>query len=93
MNDYTVRDKEHYGEMDIAKKAYPKFQEKLEICQNLFYCLSLIFIFHIAPPTPASSQTVSSRFPDILHSLPVIPHGFPILPLLRHPVPRFCPHA
>ena len=37
MNDYTVRDKEHYGEMDIAKKAYPKFQEKLEICQNLFY--------------------------------------------------------
>ena len=23
--------------MDVAKKAYPKFQEKLEICQNLFY--------------------------------------------------------
>ena len=37
MNDYTVRDKNNYGEMDIAKKAYPKFQEKLEICQNLFY--------------------------------------------------------
>ena len=37
MNDYTVRDRENYGEMDIAKRAYPKFQEKLEICQNLFY--------------------------------------------------------
>lgn len=37
MNDYTVRDKNNYGEMNIAKKAYPKFQEKLEICQNLFY--------------------------------------------------------
>ena len=37
MNDYTVRDKNNYGEMDVAKKAYPKFQEKLEICQNLFY--------------------------------------------------------
>lgn len=37
MNDYTVRDRENYGEMDIAKRAYPKFLEKLEICQNLFY--------------------------------------------------------
>ena len=37
MNDYTVRDKNNYGEMDVTKKAYPKFQEKLEICQNLFY--------------------------------------------------------
>ncbi len=37
MNDYTVRDRQNYGEMDIAKRAYPKFQEKLEICHNLFY--------------------------------------------------------
>ena len=37
MNDYTVRDRENYGEMDVAKRAYPKFQEKLEVCQNLFF--------------------------------------------------------
>lgn len=37
MNDYTVRDRENYGEMDVAKRAYPKFLEKLEVCQNLFY--------------------------------------------------------
>ncbi|MDY3131749.1 MAG: type I restriction endonuclease subunit R, partial [Treponema sp.] len=37
MNDYTVRDRENYGEMDVAKRAYPKFQEKLEVCRNLFF--------------------------------------------------------
>ena len=37
MNDYTVRDQNNYGEMDIAKRAYPKFQEKLEICRDIFY--------------------------------------------------------
>ena len=37
MNDYTVRDKKNYGNTDIAKVAYPKFQEKLEICRELLY--------------------------------------------------------
>lgn len=37
MSDYTVRDRQNYDEMDIAKRAYPKFQEKIEICRNLFY--------------------------------------------------------
>lgn len=37
MNDYTVRDKKNYGNMDIAKVAYPKFLEKLEVCRNLFH--------------------------------------------------------
>ena len=37
MNDYTVRDRKNYGEMDIAKQAFPKFQEKLEVCRNLFF--------------------------------------------------------
>lgn len=36
MNDYTVRDKRNYGDMDIAKVAYPKFQEKLQICEDIF---------------------------------------------------------
>lgn len=37
MNDYTSRDKKNYGDTDIAKVAYPKFLEKLSICQDLFY--------------------------------------------------------
>ena len=37
MNDYTSRDKKNYGDTNIAKVAYPKFLEKLSICQDLFY--------------------------------------------------------
>ena len=37
MNDYTARDRKNYGDTDVAKVAYPKFQEKLSVCQELFY--------------------------------------------------------
>ena len=37
MNDYTKRDKSNYGDTDIAKTAYPKFIEKLEVCRDLMY--------------------------------------------------------
>ncbi len=37
MNEYTVRDRVNYGDMNIAKTAYPKFQEKLQVCQDLFH--------------------------------------------------------
>ncbi len=37
MNDYTVRDKKNYGNTDIAKVAYPKFQEKLQVCRELLH--------------------------------------------------------
>ena len=37
MSDYTGRDRANYGDMDIGTRAYPKFQEKLEVCQNLFH--------------------------------------------------------
>ena len=37
MNDYTARDKKNYGDIDIAKVAYPKFLEKLSICRDLFH--------------------------------------------------------
>jgi len=37
MNDYTKRDKNNYGDTDIAKTALPKFVEKLEVCRNLFH--------------------------------------------------------
>lgn len=37
MNDYTNRDKNNYGDTNIAKTALPKFIEKLEVCRNLFH--------------------------------------------------------
>ena len=37
MNDYTARDKAKYGDTDVAKVAYPKFLEKLEICRDKFH--------------------------------------------------------
>ncbi|MCI1958405.1 MAG: type I restriction endonuclease subunit R [Clostridia bacterium] len=37
MNDYTARDKKRFGDTDISKAAYPKFLEKLSICNDLFH--------------------------------------------------------
>ncbi|SUB75001.1 type I restriction endonuclease subunit R [Peptoniphilus indolicus] len=37
MNDYTTRDKKNYGNTDVAEVAYPKFLEKLSVCQDLFH--------------------------------------------------------
>lgn len=37
MNDYTNRDKKNYGNLDIGKAALPKFLEKLDICNDIFY--------------------------------------------------------
>ena len=37
MSEYTARDRVKYGDMDIAKVAYPKFQEKLQVCRDLFH--------------------------------------------------------
>lgn len=37
MSDYTKRDKKNYVDTDISKVAYPKFLEKLSICQDLFH--------------------------------------------------------
>lgn len=39
MNDYTVRDKDRYGEMDIGKTAYPEFQNHLSACRDFFFKL------------------------------------------------------
>lgn len=37
MNDYTARDKKNYGDSDVAKVAFPKFQEKLSVCRDKFH--------------------------------------------------------
>ena len=37
MHDYTVRDQKRFGNPDIKKTALIKFQEKLEVCQDIFH--------------------------------------------------------
>lgn len=37
MNDYTARDRKNYGDTNVARVTYPKFQEKLAVCEDLFY--------------------------------------------------------
>ena len=37
MREYTSRDRRNYGDMNIAKTAYPKFKEKLQVCRDLFH--------------------------------------------------------
>ena len=37
MKEYTKRDHSKYGDMNIAKMAYPKFKEKLQVCKDLLY--------------------------------------------------------
>ena len=37
MKEYTARDRDRYGDMDISKTAYPKFKEKLQVCRDLFH--------------------------------------------------------
>lgn len=37
MKDYTSRDQNNFGEMDVAKIAYHKLQEKLEVCRDMMH--------------------------------------------------------
>ena len=37
MKDYTKRDTKNYGDLDIGKTAYLKFEEKLETCRDLMH--------------------------------------------------------
>ena len=37
MKEYSARDRQRYGDMDISKTAYPKFKEKLQVCRDLFH--------------------------------------------------------
>ncbi len=37
MKEYSNRDKENYGDTNIANAAYPKFLEKLAVCKDIFH--------------------------------------------------------
>lgn len=62
MKEYTTRDKNKYGDMDIAKVAYPKFQEKLQVCKDLLYGFDFTAFMHGSPLVMAQTITGGVNF-------------------------------
>lgn len=48
MSDYTKADQDTLDNANIRDSAYPKFQEKLEVCRNVF---SIILTIHLSSLT------------------------------------------
>ena len=72
MNEYTARDRSRYGDMNIAKVAYPKFKEKLQVCKDIFYGFDFSGFFGGSPLTMAkliaggANYVLDARVPDRL---------------------------
>lgn len=62
MNEYTARDKAKYGDMDIAKVAYPKFREKLQVCKDLFHGYDISGFAAASPLAQAKLITGGANF-------------------------------
>lgn len=62
MNEYTARDRSKYGDMDISKTAYPKFQEKLQVCRDLFHGFDYGGFIGGSPLTMAKLITDGANF-------------------------------
>jgi type I restriction enzyme R subunit len=59
MNDYTRRDRNNYGDPNIAKTAYPKFVEKLEVCRDLFHGFNYSAFTDVYATDLARAKTIS----------------------------------
>ena len=62
MKEYTKRDQSRYGDMNIAKVAYPKFQEKLQVCKDLLYGFDFSGFIDGSPLTMAKLITGGVNF-------------------------------
>lgn len=62
MREYTKRDQSRYGDMNIAKVAYPKFQEKLQVCKDLLHGFDFSGFMDGSPLTMAKLITSSVNF-------------------------------
>lgn len=62
MKEYTKRDQSKYGDMDIAKMAYPKFQEKLQVCKDLLHGFDFSEFIGGSPLTMAKFITGGVNF-------------------------------
>ncbi len=62
MKEYTKRDQSKYGDMNIAKVAYPKFQEKLQVCKDLLHGFDFSGFVGGTPLTMAKLVTGGANF-------------------------------
>ena len=62
MKEYTKRDQSKYGDMNIAKVAYPKFKEKLQVCKDLLHGFDFSGFFDGSPLTMAKVITGGVNF-------------------------------
>ena len=62
MKEYTKRDQAKYGDMNIAKVAYPKFQEKLQVCKDLLHGFDFSSFIDGSPLTMAKIITGGVNF-------------------------------
>ena len=62
MKEYTKRDQSKYGDMNIAKVAYPKFQEKLQVCKDLLHGFDFSGFIGGSPLTMAKLVTGGVNF-------------------------------
>lgn len=62
MKEYTKRDQSKYGDMDIARVAYPKFQEKLQVCKDLLHGFDFNGFIHGSPLKMAKLITGGVNF-------------------------------
>lgn len=62
MKEYTKRDQAKYGDMDIAKVVYPKFQEKLQVCKDLLHGFDFSSFIDGSPLTMAKIITGGVNF-------------------------------
>ena len=62
MKEYTKRDQSRYGNMNIASEAYPKFQEKLQVCKDLLHGYDFSGFFDGSPLIKAKIITGGANF-------------------------------
>lgn len=62
MKEYTKRDQSKYGDMNIAKVAYPKFKEKLLVCKDLLHGFDFSGFIGGSPLTMAKLITGGVNF-------------------------------
>ena len=62
MKEYSARDRAKYGDMDIAKTAYPKFVEKLQVCKDLMHGFDFSPFFSNNPLAMAKCISAGANF-------------------------------
>lgn len=62
MKEYTKRDQSKYGDMNITKVAYPKFQEKLQVCEDLLHGFDFSGFLTGSPLAMAKAVTGGANF-------------------------------